>query len=118
MRVSADPDRLRSIVVELRDYVARVRASVDDEIRTYPTPIPRCDTQFNFVYEQRARLTQLLNLLDAELVQNGPSCQLASIITGFVASSPLCDSCDERDLRKRLAAAMSAHDLATPSPSG
>lgn len=118
MRVSADSDRLRSIAVELRAYVARVRASVDDEIRAYPTPIPRCDAQFNFVYEQRARLTQLLSLLDAELVQNDASSQLVNIISGFVASSPLGDSCDERDLRKRLAAAMLAHGLATPPTSG
>ena len=111
-------NRLRSIAVELRDYLARVRASVDDEIRTYPKPIPRCDAQFNFVYEQRARLTQLLNLLDAGLDQNDRSSQLASIIAGFVASSPLGDSCDERDLRKRLTAVMLAHELETPPTSG
>jgi len=118
MHVSADSNRLRSIAGELRDYVARVRASVDDEIRTYPTPIPRCDAQFNFVYEQRGRLTELLNLLDAELGGGDHPSQLASVVAGFVASSPLCESDEERDLRKRLAAAMSPRSFATPPRSG
>ena len=118
MHVSADSDRLRSIAGELRDYIARVRASVDDEIRTYPTPIPRCDAQFNFVYEQRGRLTELLNLLNAKLDRGDPPSQLASVIADFVASSPLCESDEERDLRKRLAAGMSVYDLATPSAYG
>lgn len=118
MRVSEDLDHLRSIAVELRDYVAHVRASVDDEIRTYPTPIPRCDAQFNFVYEQRGRLTELLNFLDAEMDRGGRPSQLASIIAGFLASSPLRENDEERDLRKRLADATSAHSLATPPTPG
>ena len=118
MRVSTDSDDLRSIAVELRDYVARVRASVDDEIRTYPTPIPRCDAQFNFVYEQRGRLTELLNVLDSGLERGDPPSQLASVIAGFVASSPLRESDEERALRKRLAVVVSFYDLATPSSSG
>jgi hypothetical protein len=113
--VSADSARLRSTAIELRDYLVRARASVDEEIRTYPTPIPRCDAQFNFVYEQRARLTDLLNRLNAELDRGDPSSQLAGVIAGFVASSPLCESPEERDLRNRLAADMPAYRPAVPS---
>ena len=115
MRISADSLRLHSMAVELRDYLVRARASVDEEIRTYPTPIPRCDAQFNFVYAQRDRLTDLLNVLNAELDRGDPPSRLASVIAGFVASSPLCESAEERDLRKRLAADISVYDLSTPS---
>jgi hypothetical protein len=112
--VSADSLQVRSMAVELRDYLVRARASVDEEIRTYPTPIPRCDAQFNGLYEQRGRLTELLNVLNVEL--ESPS-RLVSVIAGFIASSPLCESDEERDLRKSLAAGMSVYDLATPSTS-
>ena len=33
---------------------AKLRRSVNDEIDGYPTPIPRCDAQFNFLSSARA----------------------------------------------------------------
>src|SRR6185369_13558034 len=33
---------LQSACIELRDYLDRIRRSIDEEIRSYPTPIPRC----------------------------------------------------------------------------
>lgn len=44
------------------------RKQLDDEIRAYPTPIPRCDAQFNFLMEERARIVRELESLarDAE----------------------------------------------------
>ena len=35
-------------------------AGIDAEIRAYPTPIPRCDAQFNHLLEERERLRALL----------------------------------------------------------
>ena len=35
-------------------------AKLDAEIRAYPTPIPRCDAQFNHLMEERERLRRLL----------------------------------------------------------
>jgi len=32
------------------------KLSVDREIAAYPTPIPACDAQFNYLLEQRAKL--------------------------------------------------------------
>src|SRR5712691_2273640 len=49
---------LESACIEIRSYLDRIRRSVDLEIRSYPTPIPRCDAQFNYLYEQRSRLAQ------------------------------------------------------------
>lgn len=41
------------------------RRRLDDEIRHYPTPIPRCDAQFNHLFEQRARIVATIEALDA-----------------------------------------------------
>ena len=41
------------------------REQVHAEIRAYPTPIPRCDAQFNHLIESRERLFQELARLDA-----------------------------------------------------
>ena len=103
MTLAADTDRLHSMGLELRDYLVRARKAIDDEIRAYPTPIPRCDAQFNFVYEQRSRLSELLNRLNAALDQKNASPEIAHVIDAFVAARP-GDSLEERDLRKRLAA--------------
>ena len=40
----------------LRESLARI----DAEIRAYPTPIPRCDAQFNHLLEERERLRAFL----------------------------------------------------------
>ena len=41
------------------------RKQLDDEIRSYPTPIPRCDAQFNHLFEERARVMRELAELRA-----------------------------------------------------
>lgn len=41
------------------------RKQLDDEIRGYPTPIPRCDAQFNHLFEERARIMRELAELQA-----------------------------------------------------
>jgi hypothetical protein len=60
-------DALVSACRDLRDRIERSRDAIDAEIRSYPTPIPRCDAQFNHLYEERARLTRLLQLDDEAL---------------------------------------------------
>ena len=37
---------------------------LDAEIRAYPTPIPRCDAQFNHLFERRAEIVRELERLD------------------------------------------------------
>ena len=46
----------------LRETLARL----DTEIRAYPTPIPRCDAQFNHLMEERGRIRRLLEELTAQ----------------------------------------------------
>ena len=108
---SAERVRLRALCVELRDWLAAAKRAADDEIRVYPTPIPRCDAQFNFVYDQRARLAQWLARANAATETDNASRELMSLLAEFAASSPLGAGADELRLRDRLRAG-----LALPSP--
>ena len=51
---------------ELRSRLEEMRRRLDDEIRRYPTPIPRCDAQFNGLFEQRDRIARMLERLAHE----------------------------------------------------
>src|SRR5258705_10852048 len=56
MAVSANPGE--SLAGEIVAHLRGVRSRLAEEIRSYPTPIPRCDAQFNHLYEQLGRLAR------------------------------------------------------------
>lgn len=98
---AADSERLRSMARELRDYLSRLKASIDEELRTYPTPIPRCDAQFNHLYEQRSRLSRIVDRFDAALARGGSAGGLAGAIGEFAEAPSFGESPEEEALRKR-----------------
>ena len=116
-----DLDALRSVCREIRAHLERSKRSLDEEIRSYPTPIPRCDAQFNFLYEQRSRLAQALALATAALEATAGPGGLANFARQFANAPPCTDDRDETELRSRLQAALSLQELATArfaSPQG
>jgi len=100
---AADETRLRSIGSELRDFLLQAKRSLDEELRTYPTPIPRCDAQFNHAYEQRSRLAELLNRLDAALDRDDGANDLLGAVNAFGSLPSAGDTLEERRLRARIA---------------
>src|SRR5262249_46615646 len=44
-----------------RAPLEELRRALDAQIRSYPTPIPRCDAQFNHLFEERERIAKLLD---------------------------------------------------------
>ena len=84
----------------------RTRRVIEEEIRSYPTPIPRCDAQFNFLYEHRARLSQQLEHANRVLEANASVGQLVDAIASFVASTGNASSVEEQALRARLSEAI------------
>jgi hypothetical protein len=101
---AADP--VVAVARKLQRLLAGVKRSLEDEIRTYPTPIPRCDAQFNHLYEQRARLSQLLHRVDAALEDGAPSRRLADALAEFVAAPAFSERGDEERLRTRIGTAL------------
>jgi hypothetical protein len=78
------------------------RERVHAEIRAYPTPIPRCDAQFNHLIETRERLFHELARLDAAqsraVADDG-----APRVEAFIESS----GCLDDDAKLRLKSALS-----------
>ncbi len=101
-------------VDELRD---RIRADLEaerqrihEEIRAYPTPIPRCDQQFNHLIDKRERLFQELARLDAAA---GSSVTARDGAAGLAAFIDSC-GCLDAEGKVRFKAALS-EALAAPS---
>ena len=98
---------LRSLWKEIRLDLLRAKHLIDEEIRCYPTPIPRCDAQFNHLYEQRARLARELDRIGALDEKNLGRGDYTRLIEEFIASAPYVDDGAGRELRSRLGAELS-----------
>jgi len=101
---------LRLLCVELRDHLQRTRRVIEEEIRSYPTPIPRCDAQFNFLYEHRARLSQQLEHVNRVLEANASVGSMVDVIAAFVACAHSGSNAEEQALRARLSEAIGKLD--------
>jgi hypothetical protein len=86
----------RSLAREIIEHLRGVRERLAEEIRSYPTPIPRCDAQFNHLYEQLGRLSR-----DLDAIEGKPERAAAE---AFLATQPYTDDPSERDFRARIAA--------------
>ena len=63
-------------------------ASVEDEIRHYPSPIPACDAQFNYLLAQRSNLRRELAKVRAALNTSAPKPAQQQMLDEFVSSCP------------------------------
>jgi hypothetical protein len=97
--LGADRKRLKPLATELRTLLLRFKRSVDAEIAAYPTPIPRCDAQFNHLYEERSRLASLLGQLDAAL-----GCDDDEAIAGVIADFAIAPAARDDEAADRLRA--------------
>jgi hypothetical protein len=92
---------LATLQREIAEHLRGLRKRLAEEIRSYPTPIPRCDAQFNHLYEQQGRLARDLERFSAD----GPAREW---VERFVASAPYTDDPSERDFRSRIKRELSA----------
>ncbi len=99
---------LKSLWKEIRDDLKRSKQVIGEEIRNYPTPIPRCDAQFNHLYEQQARLARELDRIAALAEKSLKREDYIELIGRFIASAPYADDDAERQLRPRLKSELSA----------
>jgi hypothetical protein len=84
-------DRRAHRLGALRDRIRAVlegeRRQVHEEIRAYPTPIPRCDQQFNHLIERRELLAAELARLDATAGAGAPVPDGGASLDAFISSS-------------------------------
>jgi hypothetical protein len=99
---------LKSLWREIKDELRRSKRVIGEEIRSYPTPIPRCDAQFNHLYEQQARLARELDRIAALAEKSLERGDYVELIERFIASAPYADDATEQRLRSRLKSELSA----------
>ncbi len=97
-----DMDRLDGLSRELHRWLIGVRASLADEIRSYPTPIPRCDAQFNHLVEQRGAVSRLLTDLEVALDRHDGGGGLSAVLARLPDLPVQSGSSEERSLRERI----------------
>ena len=104
----ADADtfrRVAALAVEVRQALEGSKRALETEVRLYPTPIPRCDEQFNHLYEQRSRVTALLGRLGRAL-DEGDAGELVSACAQFARLPAADPEGTGRRLRERVEAAL------------
>jgi hypothetical protein len=89
---------LATLQREIAEHLRGIRKRLAEEIRSYPTPIPRCDAQFNHLYEQQGRLARDLDRISARDEER----LTVALIEEFIASAPYSDDPAERDFRLRM----------------
>ena len=96
---------------ELRSHLERRASELNAEVRSYPSPIARCDDQLPKLLEQRARVIRLLKAAN----ELGAGSAAASVDAGWLErlhgflSGPDAASADDEaeiELRSRLSAAL------------
>ena len=103
-----ETDSIEQLARELQHWLTGVRASLAGEIRIYPTPIPRCDAQFNHLVEQRGLLTRLLTDLEVALDRRDGGAALCAVLAQLPHLPAQSDSSEERTLRDRIDAELAA----------
>jgi hypothetical protein len=93
----AEPsDRVALLQERIRTLLEGERQRIQAEIRSYPTPIPRCDQQFNLLIDMRERVFQELARLDAVTGTSATAANGAATLAAFI------DSCACLDAASRL----------------
>jgi hypothetical protein len=103
-----DSAKLASMWNEVKLHLEDRRRALAAEIRNYPTPIPRCDAQFNHLYEQQSRLARDLDRISALAGTSLKREDTIELIERFIASAPYTDDGGEREFRSRMKKQLSA----------
>lgn len=77
---------VQSIWHEIKEQLAAKKQQVIAEINEYPPPIPACDQQFNFLLEERTRLTRLVREVDAVFTENLSDANSVTRLASFIDS--------------------------------
>ena len=90
---------LEATVLEIKTCLEAKKKQVVEEIVAYPPPIPACDAQFNFLLEERARLSQALSRLEALTGESLPPADRLYLLDEFIQSSPDLDPLEKQKIR-------------------
>ena len=100
--IEAEANTLEPILHKIKALLETKRFGISEEIRKYPAPIPGCDQHFNYMLEERARISDELNrVVKLFAAQSGRRVRIEAI-DEFVRSSPDLDDDAKRAIRSCL----------------
>lgn len=82
---------LEPIWQEIKTTLELKKSQINDEIMGYPPPIPACDVQFNFLLEERSKITQELRRVHEILEEGTSEPDRISLLREFVKSCKYFD---------------------------
>jgi hypothetical protein len=88
--VDKEINTIQPVWQTIREYLESKKDQISKAILYYPPLIPACDAQFNYLLEERARLSQLLGQLES-LAQEQPGQEQRLWLDAFLLSSPDLD---------------------------
>lgn len=103
MNSNPNHNNLESILQEIRGHLETKKRQIADEILHYPPPIPACDAQFNYLLEERARISQELGHLNALAQESLTHLNPVRLVEEFIALSRDVDDETEQRIRSHLA---------------
>lgn len=101
---------MESVWKKIREHLENERHRVNEEIRNYPSPIPACDAQFNYLLEERERIAQELKRLEALALEGLTRRAELERIGEFIASSDYIKGEAEQRIRSSLLRALDSRD--------
>jgi hypothetical protein len=99
---SAKTDLMASVWTRIREHLENERHRINEEIRHYPTPIPACDAQFNYLLEERVRIPEELKRLEALSTEALTQKELINSLDQFIAASNYISGEVEQKIRACL----------------
>ncbi|MDQ5845434.1 MAG: hypothetical protein M3539_09090 [Acidobacteriota bacterium] len=93
---------LQALWKSIKDRLENERHRVNEEIRNYPTPIPACDAQFNYLLEEQAKIAQEMDRLKA-LSKGSFTREDVELIDEFIRTSNYITGDAERTMMSFLA---------------
>ena len=94
----------------IREHLENERHRVNEEIRHYPPPIPACDAQFNYLLEERVKIHQELDRLNALAREGLTASDRRTLIDEFIAGSNYVNAELEQSIRSSLLSVMDGGD--------
>ena len=74
-----------------RERLELSKARIAGQINSYPTPITGCDAQFDYLLEQRGKLTEELGRLEAARLDSAGRNDGVAALADFISSSEFLD---------------------------
>jgi hypothetical protein len=107
-RIAARSDAVRSAWARIRVDLENQRDRINHEIGLYPTPIAGCDQQFNYLLEQRARISAECRQLKEAENQSLSGEDPLKVLDDFIRSSNTIEKGVGSAIRRFMTEALSS----------